>query len=70
MEEDDHGGFSDHRAGSGFVSYIPAIKDEGEVSKAFSVLSSAILQSTLEGLKENTNARIAVDEVEVDLPFG
>lgn len=46
-----------------------AIKDEGEVGKAFSVLSSAILQSTLNSLQENKNAKIAVDEVEVDLPL-
>jgi len=46
-----------------------ALKDEGEVAKAFSSLSSAILQSTLAGLQENTGAHIAVDELEVKLPL-
>ena len=46
-----------------------ALKDEGEVAKAFSSLSSAILQSTLEGLRENKDARISVPELEVKLPL-
>lgn len=46
-----------------------ATGDEEERVAAFSTLSSAILSSTLEGLKENTTARIAVDSVEVKLPL-
>lgn len=46
-----------------------ALHDEGEVAKAFSSLSHHILQSTLEGLKENKSAKIAVDDVEVKLPL-
>ncbi len=46
-----------------------ALHDESEVAKAFSSLSHHILQSTLEGLKENKNAKIAMDEVEVKLPL-
>lgn len=42
---------------------------EKEVAEAFSSLSSAILASTLEGLKENKSARIAADDVEVKLPL-
>lgn len=42
---------------------------EKEVAAAFSSLSSAILASTLEGLKENTAARIAVGDVKVKLPL-
>lgn len=36
-----------------------ALKDEGKVAKAFSSLSSAILDSTMAGLKENRDARIS-----------
>lgn len=46
-----------------------ALKNESEVAKAFSSLSSAILESTLAGLQENRNARIAVEELEVKLPL-
>lgn len=46
-----------------------ALHDEGEVAKAFSSLSRHILESTLEGLKENKSAKIAVDDVEVKLPL-
>ena len=46
-----------------------ALKDENEVAKAFSSLSSAILESTLEGLKENKKAQIAKDSVDVSLPL-
>ena len=46
-----------------------ALRDEGEVAKAFSSLSAAILQSTLAVLQENKEARIAVDELEVKLPL-
>ncbi len=46
-----------------------AIGDESLVSKAFSVLSTKILDETLAGLKENTSARIRCDELEVELPL-
>lgn len=46
-----------------------ALKDEGEVAKAFSSLSTAILDSTMAGLKENRDVRISRDEVEVKLPL-
>lgn len=46
-----------------------ATGDEGEVAKAFSSLSAAVLESTLQGLKENTEAKIAREEVEVALPL-
>ena len=46
-----------------------ALKDENEVAKAFSSLSSAILESTLEGLQENKTAHIAKDTVDVSLPL-
>ncbi len=46
-----------------------ALKDEGEVAKAFSSLSTAILDSTMAGLKENRDARISRDDVEVKLPL-
>ena len=45
------------------------VEGEKEVAAAFGSLSSAILQSTLEGLKENKDARITVDDVEVKLPL-
>ncbi|MCR5734480.1 MAG: bifunctional fucokinase/L-fucose-1-P-guanylyltransferase [Lachnospiraceae bacterium] len=46
-----------------------ALKDETEVFKAFSVLQSAILDSTLKELKENEDARIVLDEHTVNLPL-
>ncbi|MCR5302436.1 MAG: bifunctional fucokinase/L-fucose-1-P-guanylyltransferase [Lachnospiraceae bacterium] len=46
-----------------------ALRDETMISKAFSSLSSHILTSTLKGLKENTEARICTDELEVRLPL-
>ena len=46
-----------------------ALKDEGKVAKAFSSLSSAILDSTLQALQENKEARIRKDEIEVKLPL-
>lgn len=46
-----------------------ALKDEGEVAKAFSSLSNAILDSTLQALQENKEARIRKDEIEVKLPL-
>ena len=46
-----------------------ALGDEGMVSRAFATLSSAILSETLSGLKENKDARIAVDSVDVCLPL-
>ncbi len=42
---------------------------EQETGKAFAVLSEAILRETLEGLKENLEARISADETEVSLPL-
>ena len=46
-----------------------ATQDESEVVRALSTLSDAILQSTLEGLQENTAARIVKDEHKVSLPL-
>ena len=46
-----------------------ALHDEGEVAKAFSSLSSAILASTLLSLQENKRARISKEEVKVELPL-
>lgn len=46
-----------------------AQKNETEVARAFSSLSSAVLESTLEGLKENKKARIVKDEHSVSLPL-
>lgn len=46
-----------------------ALKDEGEVAKTFSSLSTAILYSTLKTLQENKTAKIAVDNVELKLPL-
>ena len=46
-----------------------ALNDETEVTKAFSSLSTAILDSTLKTLQENKTAKIAVDSVEVKLPL-
>ena len=46
-----------------------ALHDEGEVARAFSSLSQHILQSTMEELKENRNAKIAADQEEVKLPL-
>jgi len=45
------------------------VDGEKEVAAAFTSLSSAILASTLEGIKENKDARISVDDVEVKLPL-
>ena len=42
---------------------------EREVVNAFKSLSTAILDATLAGLKENTEARICQDSVEVKLPL-
>ncbi len=46
-----------------------ALGDEKETGKAFSSLAGAILESTLEGLKENAEARIQTDAHEVHLPL-
>ena len=46
-----------------------ALKDEREVGKAFRALSDAILQSTMEGLKENVVARITTEQHEIKLPL-
>lgn len=46
-----------------------ALQDEGEIAKAFSTLSTAILEETLAGLQENRAVKIAVDELEVKLPL-
>ncbi len=46
-----------------------ALKNEAEIGKAFSTLSDAILRSTLEGLLENKEAKIVLDEHEVKLPL-
>jgi len=46
-----------------------ALHDETQVSKAFSVLSESILSTALEGLKENTDAKIIYDEHTVRLPL-
>ncbi len=46
-----------------------ALGDEGEIAKAFSTLSSAILEETLNGLEENKEAQIKVDRHEVQLPL-
>ena len=66
----------DHIAAAGYSGkmrlhyYVgTALKDEEEISKAFRALSDHILSSTLEGLKENTNARICADKMEVSLPL-
>ena len=42
---------------------------ENQMAAAFSALSAAILSSTVSGLKENRQLRIASDEVEVRLPL-
>ncbi len=46
-----------------------ALKDENEMSGAFTSLSSAILSSAVADLKENKDARIVKDRVEVNLPL-
>jgi fucokinase len=46
-----------------------ALHDEAEIAKAFSSLSTAILDSTMIGLQENREARISEEEVEVKLPL-
>ena len=46
-----------------------ALGDEKEISRAFSTLSGHILETVLSGLRENTNARICADEMEVRLPL-
>ncbi|MCR4740622.1 MAG: bifunctional fucokinase/L-fucose-1-P-guanylyltransferase [Lachnospiraceae bacterium] len=46
-----------------------ALKDEAEVSKAFAVLSDAILSNATEGLTENESARITMEEHTVRLPL-
>ena len=46
-----------------------ALRDETEIAKAFSSLSTAILDSTMSGLKENKDARISEEAVEVKLPL-
>lgn len=46
-----------------------ALHDEAEIAKAFSSLSTAILDSTMVGLQENREARISEEEVEVKLPL-
>ena len=46
-----------------------AIKDEGEVARAFSALSQAILSAALEEIKENRKAKICFDTYEVKLPL-
>lgn len=46
-----------------------ALKDEAEISKAFSTLSESILKSTLQRLKENKILRISKDMHEVRLPL-
>ncbi len=46
-----------------------ALGDEGEVTQAFSSLSDAILRETLEGLRENSNARITKETHSVSLPL-
>ena len=46
-----------------------ALDDDGEVAKAFSTISEAILSSTLDGLQENREARIRADAHEVRLPL-
>ena len=46
-----------------------ALSDDAMMADAFRTLSRAILQSTLKGLQENTEARIGKDEWEVKLPL-
>lgn len=46
-----------------------ATRDETEISKAFSSLSAAILESTLSGLRENKEARIVHNSVDLALPL-
>ena len=46
-----------------------ALKSESQVSRAFAVLSDAILDSTLKELKENKRAVIVCDEHTVKLPL-
>lgn len=45
------------------------VEGEKEIAAAFSSLSSAILLSAQEGVYENKDAKISVDEVEVNLPL-
>ncbi len=66
----------DHTSGSGYSRkmrlhyYVgSALRDEKEISKAFSTLSGHILDSTLAGLTENMDARISAEELEVRLPL-
>ncbi len=68
--------FDDHIAKAGFGEqmrlhyYVGCAKeDEAETAKAFSALSGYILRSTLAGLRENKEAHIGVDELEVRLPL-
>lgn len=46
-----------------------ALKDEGEVAKAFSALSTAITAEGMADIHQNKDARIVKDSIEVDLPL-
>lgn len=46
-----------------------ALRDEGEIGKAFSALASAISTEALQSIHQNKNARIVKEEVEVSLPL-
>ena len=60
----------DYATGMRLHYYIgKALGNEGEISKAFSTLSSVILQETMAGLQEDQDARIQQDYVEVRLPL-
>ncbi len=61
---------ADYREAMRLHYYIgSALNEEGEIAKAFAALSDAILTSTLEGLRENRQARICKDEHVVSLPL-
>lgn len=62
-----HADFSDRMRLHFYIGF--ALKNEGEVAKAFSSLSSSILESTLAGLQENKEARIVKDDYTVELPL-
>ncbi len=46
-----------------------ALRDEGEIGKAFSTLALAISTEALRSIHQNKNARIVKEEVEVSLPL-
>lgn len=67
---DTHVARSDYREKLRLHYYVgTALGDECEIGKAFSTLSDAILAFTMEGLRENKNARIVKNEHIVSLPL-